>query len=157
MKQFKKEKEKLIAELNQLTKKFPEYEWVNLLEASVAKINSSQELNGSFKEILRTIKRVAKFEKYFMDKINLIQSKELRKLAKHLKKEKCKITFFGKAWSKQTADWIYFDTVLNVEKLKKKFDFGDHIQIHKNTDPRSGKELGFIDSKTGEGLMGRLS
>ena len=93
MKQFKKEKEKLIAELNQLAKKFPEYEWVNLLEASVAKITTSQELNGSFKEILTTIKRIAKFEKYFMDKINLIQSKELRKLAKQLKKEKCKITY----------------------------------------------------------------
>ena len=157
MKQFEKEKSKLIAELNQLAETFPEREWIPLLQQEVTQIANSAELDGRFKKISTTIRRIANFEKYFMDKINLIQSKELRKLAKQLKKEQCTITFFGKAWSKQTANWIYFDTVLAVETLKKTLNFGDHIQIHKNEDPRSGKELGFIDTKTGEGLMGKLA
>jgi len=156
MKQFEKEKEKLIAALNQLAELLPEHQWIDLLQQDITQITHPKELKGDFKKVLATIKQVAKFEKYFMKEINLIQSKELRKLAKHLRKEKCEITFFGKAWSKQAADWIYFDTVLAVEQIKETFNFGNHIQIHKNTDPRSGKELGFIDTKTGEGLMGRL-
>lgn len=157
MKQFEKEKSKLIAELNQLAKTFPERQWIPLLQQEVGQLADSTELDGRFKKVSATIRRVANFEKYFMDKINLIQSKELRKLAKQLKKEKCAITFFGKAWSKQTVNWIYFDTVLAIDALKETFNFGDHIQVHKNEDPRSGKELGFIDTNTGEGLMGKLA
>lgn len=91
-----------------------------------------------------------------MDYTDQIVSYELKKLAKALIKENVKITFYGKAWSKVEANWIYFDTVLDIERIKSEFNFSENIVIHTNTDPKSGTESGFVDKTTGEGLMGRL-
>ena len=156
MKDFQKEKEKLQIELQQLIKQFPAHQWLIALEQALEKMTTPADLDGSFKKVKKTIKKLATFEKRHMDKKNRIQSKELRKLAKKLKKKGHRVTFVGKAWSKQTANWIYFDTVLDIEALQSKYSLGDHIEVHQNLDPRSGKERGFIDTQTGEGLMWRL-
>ena len=89
-----------------------------------------------------------------MDKIELIQSNQLREVAKFLISENIPITFFGQAWSKPSAQWIYFDTSLDIETLREKFSLEENIIYHENLDPRSGIERGFIDKNTGEGLMG---
>ncbi len=93
----------------------------------------------------------------FRNSIQLIQSKELQTIAKHLQAQNIPITSYGKTWSKATAAWIYFDTVLDLVQLRTDFDLGEHITVHQNLDPKSGTESGFIDEKTGEGLMGKLS
>jgi hypothetical protein len=51
---------------------------------------------------------------------------------------------------------IYFDTILDFDRLRKKFKLMDNIVLHENLDPKSGTEKGFIDKRTGEGLMGKL-
>lgn len=91
-----------------------------------------------------------------LNKIKGLKSDSLRELAEYLLKNKNRITFFGQAWSNENADWIYFDTQLNLDRLKKKFNLKDNIVVHENLDPKSGTERGFIDKLTGEGLMGRL-
>jgi hypothetical protein len=95
------------------------------------------------------------------EKFNLIQDIEIEiEIAQSdailIKIKGIEITYFGRAWTKQLADWIYFDTVLNVEKLWKKYQLGAHIVIHENLDPKSGTERGFIYEHTGEGLMGKI-
>ena len=101
--------------------------------------------------------RILKFERYFSDPTNSLISVELKKLAKYLLKKNRRITYWGKAWSGNQADWIYFDSVLDIEKLQLKFNFEEHITVHQNLDPRSGLERGFIDQRTGEGVIGRLT
>ena len=100
--------------------------------------------------------RIIEFERYFSDPTNSLISTDLKKLAKYLLKKNRRITYWGKAWSRNKADWIYFDTVLDVEKLRAKFNFEEHITVHQNSDPKSGLEKGFIDQKTGEVIIGRL-
>ncbi len=90
------------------------------------------------------------------DKISAIESDPLREIAEYLLKTGKRITYFGQAWTKAPSTWIYFDTVLDIYKLKDKFQLHDHIVIHENSDPKSGTEKGFVDKNTGEGLMGKL-
>jgi len=52
------------------------------------------------------------------------------------------------------SDWIYFDSVLNINELIIQFDKEKSLVIHENTDPRSGLEKGLIDSITNEAVMG---
>jgi hypothetical protein len=91
-----------------------------------------------------------------LNKIASLKSDTLREIAKYLLDNGHLITFFGQAWSNVSADWIYFDTKLDLQRLKRKFSLNDDIVIHKNLDPKSGTESGFIDNRTGEGLMGKL-
>lgn len=91
------------------------------------------------------------------DITNLITSKVLKQIAKDLQKDGIKIIFFGKAWSNQPANWVYFDTILNIEKIQAKYNLDKTIKAYKNLDPRTGIEAGFIDTITGEGLMGKLN
>ena len=91
-----------------------------------------------------------------LHKIDNIKSDSLREIAEYLIENGNQITFFGQAWSNASADWIYFDTKLNLKRLKRKFKLKDNIVIHENLDPKSGTEKGFIDKLTGEGLMGKL-
>lgn len=88
--------------------------------------------------------------------INRIQSDKLRAMAGYMYNKRIPLTYFGKAWSRCTNNWIYFDTVLNIEQLKKEFELGADFEVHENLDPKSGMERGFIDRVTGEGLMGKV-
>ena len=107
------------------------------------------------------------FTNPYQDKINYMnakylkglqqfESKEIRELASYLVNQGHTITFFGKAWSKQVGNWVYFDTVLDLESLRNHFQLASHITVHQNLDPKSGTEKGFIDQNTGEGVMGKL-
>lgn len=92
-----------------------------------------------------------------MDKIKKIESEKIRAIAQYLFNQRINITYFGKAWSGCTNNWIYFDTVLEIEQLKKDFQLGAEFEVHENLDPKSGTERGFIDTSTGEGIMGKLA
>ena len=91
-----------------------------------------------------------------MIRIKSIQSEKIREMAMHLYMQRIPITIFGKTWSGASNNWIYFDTVLDLEQLRKEFDLGDEFIVHENLDPKSGRERGFIDCKTGEGIMGKI-
>ena len=92
----------------------------------------------------------------YRNKTHLIESVQLRKVAEFLEAQNIPITFFGKAWSKATGNWIYFNTVLDLDHLRSHFNLDETIVVHENLDPKSGTERGFIDQTTGEGVMGRL-
>ncbi len=92
----------------------------------------------------------------YLNQIKQLESAELKAIAYHLAEQRFSVTSFGKAWSKATNNWIYFDTYLDLDELRTQFNLGEHIVEHKNTDPKSGTEHGFIDTSTGEALMGRL-
>ena len=90
--------------------------------------------------------------------------KELDKIKSDLIKSICNylydhghtITYVGKPWSSVHADWIYFNTVLDVDYLVSQFDHDKRLNVHQNLDPKSGLEQGLIDESTGEGVMGLL-
>ena len=91
-----------------------------------------------------------------MEQIGSIKSNGIREISLYLYKQGHAITFFGKAWSKVSANWIYFDTVLNIDTLINKYDKDRNLEIHENMDPRSGLERGFVDPSRGEAVIGLI-
>ena len=88
--------------------------------------------------------------------IEQIESPSIKEIAKYLFDKGTAITFFGKAWGGCTNNWIYFDTYLDIEKLRTEFNLSPHLELHENLDPKSGMERGFIDTTTGEAIMGKV-
>jgi hypothetical protein len=164
MRDFKTEKTKLIQEIDAAIGKAQSVKNLEKIKGLVESLNSHSDLVGELSNLVMNElgarnpvgEKIIDFENYFRDKTNLIKSDSLRHIAKNLKKSGIEITFFGFAWTKQRANWIYFNTVLDVEALRRNFQLGTHILIHENLDPKSGLEKGFIDDQTGEGLMGRI-
>ena len=164
MTNFRTEKDKLLSELDSEIKRNPDNEILKSLNRNLNSYKSVSDLNGV---LSRTVvdslgfefkigEKLIEFENYFSDFSNSIRSAELRSLAKKLIKENTQITFYGKAWSENTADWIYFDKVFDLKKIRNKFTFGKNIIEHQNLDNKSGLEIGFIDTNTNEGIMGKV-
>ena len=164
MTNFRTEKERLLSELDSEIRRNPNNEILKSLNRNLNLYKSVSDLNGV---LSRTVvdslgfefkigEKLIEFENYFSDFSNSIRSAELRSLAKKLIKENTQITFYGKAWSKNTSDWIYFDKVLDLKKIRNKFEFGENIIEHQNSDIKSGLESGFIDKNTNEGIMGKV-
>ena len=65
-----------------------------------------------------------------------------------------KETFRGAAWGDNTREWVYYDCVLMVDKLARRFQFPDFVEIHVNSDPKSGMETGFYCTLCKDGVMG---
>ena len=164
MTNFKTEKDKLLSELNSEIKRNPDNGILKSLNRTFSSYQSVAELNGTLSITIvdslgfefKIGEKLIEFENYFSDFSNSIRSAELRRLAKKLIKENTRITFYGKAWSENTADWIYFDKVLDLKKIRNKFSFGENIIEHQNLDITSGLESGFIDKNTNEGIMGKI-
>jgi len=100
--------------------------------------------------------KILAFENHFKDYSLSIQSKELQQIAKYLLNMHVEVGYYGKAWGNYHANWMYFEEVLDLEALRFKFSLGEHIKVHENLDNKSGLERGFIDTTTGEGLMGKV-
>ncbi|AXT59293.1 hypothetical protein D1816_02665 [Aquimarina sp. AD10] len=164
MTDFNIEKDRLLLELDSEIISNPNNEVLKSLNRILKSHNSFSELNGALSRTvvdslgfeLKIGEKIIEFENYFSDFSNSIDSPDLKKLAKRLIKENTKITFFGKAWSQNTANWIYFDKVFDLKKMRNKMSFGENIIDHKNLDNKSGLESGFIDKKTGEGIIGKI-
>lgn len=158
------ERNKLLKKLEDLIYEIPENRILTSLKNTLNEQDSILMLNGI---LSRTVvdslqvesnigNEILAFEQYFGNPLNIIESEELKKVVSYLIKKKITINFIGKAWSNVDSVWIYFDTILNIPKLRKKLSLSDNIIEHKNIDPRSGLELGFIDEMTNEGVMGNL-
>lgn len=78
----------------------------------------------------------------------------LQELDEYLMKSGVKETFRGQAWSDNCREWVYYDCVLDIEKLKAQFNFPPFIVLHENTDPKSGTEKGFFCEECLDGIMG---
>ena len=68
-----------------------------------------------------------------------------------------KETYRGQPWTHNCREWVYFDVVFDIEKLKEKFNLSPHIKLHENLDPKSGIERGIVCTSCHDGIMGRLS
>ena len=164
MRNFSTEKDKLLSDLNSEIKDNPQNEILKSLSRMLESYEYISDLNGILTNIVIDClgfefeigRKLIEFEKYFSDYSNSIRSDELRSLAKKLIKENTRITFYGKAWSENTADWIYFDKVFDLKKIRNNFSFGENIIEHQNLDNKSGLESGFIDKNTNEGIMGKV-
>lgn len=78
----------------------------------------------------------------------------LIKLDNELKERGINETFRGKAWSKNTREWVYYDCVLILDKIKTRHNFPDFIKVHVNEDNKSGMESGFCCELCQDGVMG---
>jgi hypothetical protein len=78
----------------------------------------------------------------------------LIELDRELKSKGIKETFRGQPWSDNTREWVYYDCVLNLSKVRARYDFPDFISAHINDDNRSGTEAGFYCERCKDGVMG---
>ena len=62
----------------------------------------------------------------------------LKPLENYLQTQGIAETYRGQVWSKNCREWIYYDAVLNPQKLKEKFQFDDTIKIHDYEDIKVG-------------------
>jgi hypothetical protein len=75
-------------------------------------------------------------------------------LETELKNRGIKETFRGKAWSENSREWVYYDCVLGIDKLRRKFNFPDSVKIQINDDNKLGMEAGFYCELCKDGIMG---
>lgn len=78
----------------------------------------------------------------------------LKELDIELKAKGIEETFRGEAWSDNAREWVYYDCILNLEKLQQRFNFPDFVTIHINNDVKSGMEAGFYCEKCQDAVMG---
>ncbi|RKS42483.1 hypothetical protein BC962_3297 [Gillisia mitskevichiae] len=161
----KEENENFLSILDTQIVKNPKIQTYKSLQEYMQSLNLERNLSGVLSRVVvdsldykfKIGERIIEFDKYFSDPSNSIISTDLKKLAKYLMKRDYKITFWGTAWSENNTDWVYFDKKLDLKKLRIKMEFREHIIEHQNLDNKSGLESGFIDQKTGEGIMGNLN
>ncbi|MBK8352728.1 MAG: hypothetical protein IPP60_02455 [Sphingobacteriales bacterium] len=78
----------------------------------------------------------------------------LKSLEDFLKSENIAEVYRGQVWSKNCREWIYYDAILNPQKLKEKFHFDATIIIHDYKDNKVGSELGLVCTLCNDAIMG---
>ncbi len=78
----------------------------------------------------------------------------LATLDTELKEKKIKETFRGQAWSDNAREWVYYDCILNLEKIRRRYNFPDFVKNHVNNDNKSGMEAGFYCDLCKDAIMG---
>lgn len=78
----------------------------------------------------------------------------LQPLDDELKKRGIKEISRGQAWSDNAREWVYYDCLLNMAKIKERYNFPGFITIHVNNDERSGLEAGFYCELCQDAVMG---
>jgi len=78
----------------------------------------------------------------------------LTSLENELKSKGIKETYRGQPWSDNCREWVYYDCVLDVEKLKSRYNFATCVTVSRNDDQRSGRELGFYCEQCHDAVMG---
>jgi hypothetical protein len=81
----------------------------------------------------------------------------LSNLEEAMLKEGVKETYRGQAWTDDCREWVYFDVVLDIESLSRRFNFPACVTVHENLDPKSGQERGFFCEICKDGIMGLIS
>ncbi len=65
-------------------------------------------------------------------------------------------TYRGQPWTRNCREWVYFDVVLDIEALQRRFDFGPTVSVHENLDSKSGQERGFVCDACHDAVLGVL-
>ena len=81
----------------------------------------------------------------------------LRDIEKNLIDAGIKETYRGSPWSKNCREWVYFDIVLDVEKIKERYALDPCVVVHENLDPKSGQESGVFCELCHDAIMGTIS
>jgi hypothetical protein len=63
-------------------------------------------------------------------------------------------TFRGQPWSKNCREWVYFDCILDLPSLRKRFSLSEVVQDHDHVGTHDGCERGFYCSECHDGIMG---
>jgi hypothetical protein len=79
----------------------------------------------------------------------------LQVLENYIKEKKVAETFRGKAWSNNCNEWVYFDCILDTEKLKEKLNLDKCIKTHDYIDIKVANELGLVCETCKDGIMGQ--
>jgi hypothetical protein len=78
----------------------------------------------------------------------------LEPLDQELKQRRIKETFRGQPWSNNCREWAYYDCLLDLESLQRRFNFASCVQVSVNDDSKSGLESGFYCESCKDGIMG---
>ena len=78
----------------------------------------------------------------------------LAQLDKELKERGIKETFRGQPWTANTREWVYYDCVLVLDKIRNRYIFPEFIESHVNNDDKSGMEAGFYCDRCKDGVIG---
>ncbi len=81
----------------------------------------------------------------------------LRSLENALIERGYTVTSRGQAWSDNCREWVYFDCVLDIEAVRKRFSLPYCVRMHENLDCKSGTERGFECIKCRDAVMGKFS
>ena len=65
------------------------------------------------------------------------------------------ITEFLSIVSENCREWVYFDCVLDLAALRKRFSFADCVHDHEHIGTHDGCEQGFYCSECHDGIMGK--
>ena len=79
----------------------------------------------------------------------------LRPLGEHLRAAGYSVTHAGQPWSRNCRYWVYFNTVLDVDELRRRFALPATVVTHSNDDPRSGLERGLVCELDHDAVIGR--
>ena len=65
-----------------------------------------------------------------------------------------KETLRGRAWSKNSREWIYFDCYLPATTIRNMFGLAECVIDHQHKGTHNGQESGFVCSIHKNGIMG---
>jgi len=78
----------------------------------------------------------------------------LRPVGEYLRASGFSVTSAGQPWSLNCRYWVYFNTILDVDDLRRRFSLPVAVCDHRNDDPRSGLELGLVCDLDHDAVVG---
>lgn len=106
-------------------------------------------LNVDYHGIIAATKR-----SYMMRQGVISVCEHLEKLSEYLKARGIQETHWGQVWTKNCREWVYYDCVLDIEKLATKLCLEPCVRGFSNDDPKSGRESGFYCETCKDAIVG---
>jgi hypothetical protein len=78
----------------------------------------------------------------------------LRPAEKYLRESGARVVSSGQPWSANCHIWVYFDRVLDCDRLIKDLGLDACVQVHDHRGTHDGSELGIICTQHHDGIMG---
>lgn len=78
----------------------------------------------------------------------------LKDLEKAIIADGIKETFRGQAWGRNCREWVYFDCILDLAGLRKRFSLPSSVEDHEHIGTHDGCEKGFYCTVCKDGIMG---
>ena len=80
----------------------------------------------------------------------------LRAIEEELLRQGRTVTFRGAAWSRNCREWVYFDGVLPIAELRRKFPLEPCVIDHEHRGTHDGQERGLVCTTDWDAIMGGL-